>query len=151
MTTINQLGASWALLAELFLRREREWTNIGEQLGLTPPTMRALMTLQEDPDMLMRDLAFALGCHPSYVTALISRLEELGYIDRRASPTDGRTRLLVLTESGRAATATITEALFQPPREILDLDASKQQLLVDLATAIDEQLSPTSNDSAVDR
>lgn len=48
-----------------------------------------------------RDLERELRLKPSTVNGIISRLEEKGYITRRASPTDGRCRLVSLTEAGQ--------------------------------------------------
>ena len=39
--------------------------------------------------------------YPSTVNGIVSRLEEKGYIARRTSPTDGRVRLVSLTDAGR--------------------------------------------------
>ena len=48
-----------------------------------------------------RDLERELRLRPSTVNGIVSRLEEKGYIARRTSPTDGRCRLVSLTDAGR--------------------------------------------------
>lgn len=51
------------------------------------------------PSMRLRDL---LMVHGSSVTYLVDRLEEAGFVARRADPDDGRVALVCLTDAGRA-------------------------------------------------
>lgn len=52
-----------------------------------------------------------LQVHPTSVTSAVSRLERQRLVDRRKHPTDGRTRLAVLTEEGRRRALRATERL----------------------------------------
>ena len=62
-----------------------------------------------------RDLERKLRLKPSTVNGIVDRLEAKGYVSRRASPQDGRVRLVSLTEAGisssRASTRTSSLAL----------------------------------------
>ena len=49
-----------------------------------------------------RDLERKLRLKPSTVNGIADRLEAKGYVSRRASPQDGRVRLVSLTEAGRS-------------------------------------------------
>ena len=49
-----------------------------------------------------RDLERKLRLKPSTVNGIVDRLEAKGYFSRRASPQDGRVRLVSLTEAGRS-------------------------------------------------
>lgn len=49
-----------------------------------------------------RDLERKLRLKPSTVNGIVDRLETKGYVARRASPQDGRVRLVSLTEAGRS-------------------------------------------------
>jgi DNA-binding MarR family transcriptional regulator len=49
------------------------------------------------------ELAARLGMAPTTLSAWIRRLTESGHVQRRPNPDDGRSSLLELTESGRAA------------------------------------------------
>lgn len=49
-----------------------------------------------------RDLAEVLGLDPSQVVALVDDLHRAGLVERRPSPADRRTKLVVPTERGRA-------------------------------------------------
>ncbi|WP_113699880.1 MarR family winged helix-turn-helix transcriptional regulator [Nonomuraea lactucae] len=48
----------------------------------------------------MRELARRLRCDPSNVTLLSSKLEQAGLVEREPHPTDGRIRVLALTQRG---------------------------------------------------
>lgn len=52
-----------------------------------------------------------LQVHPTSVTSAIDRLQGQGFVRREAHPTDGRTRLAVLTETGRQRALQATERL----------------------------------------
>ena len=49
----------------------------------------------------MRDLAQAMNCDASYVTAVVDDLERAGYANRRTAPADRRVKTVVLTAAGR--------------------------------------------------
>lgn len=66
---------------------------------LNAPTALALRMLA-DP-MAQREIAEASGCDPSYVTAIVDRLESVGAAERQADPDDRRVKRVVLTERGR--------------------------------------------------
>ena len=48
-------------------------------------------------------LAARAGMTHQSMGELVSALEERGYVERRSDPSDGRVRLVVLTEKGRSA------------------------------------------------
>lgn len=52
-----------------------------------------------------------LQVHPTSVTSAVDRLERQGLVERQAHPTDGRTRLAVLTDEGRRRALESTERL----------------------------------------
>ena len=70
---------------------------------VTPVQSRTLMYLscRGDRTVTQRDLEKELHLKPSTVNGIVSRLEEKGCVTRCASPTDGRCRLVRLTEAGR--------------------------------------------------
>ena len=71
--------------------------------NITPVQSRALVYLscQGEQPVTQRDLEQELHLKPSTVNGIVSRLEEKGFVGRRASPTDGRCRLVSLTEAGQ--------------------------------------------------
>jgi DNA-binding MarR family transcriptional regulator len=62
------------------------------------------------PAPSMRHMAAQLRCDPSTVTFLADRLEQLGYATRATAPGDRRTKVLHLTDDGRAARSRLVDA-----------------------------------------
>ena len=60
-----------------------------------------LSCLGEGQAATQRDLERELRLRPSTVNGIVNRLEEKGCITRRASPADGRCRLVSLTKAGQ--------------------------------------------------
>jgi DNA-binding MarR family transcriptional regulator len=52
-----------------------------------------------------------LQVHPTSVTSLVDGLERLGYAERTPHPSDRRTTLATITETGRRVAEEATEAL----------------------------------------
>src|SRR6478736_3661004 len=73
-------------------------------VGLSIPKLAALNRLVEAGDSLpLGQLAERLACVKSNVTQLVDRLEADGLVSRASDPTDGRSRLAVITPAGREA------------------------------------------------
>lgn len=60
-----------------------------------------------------------LQVHPTSVTSVVDRLEQQGLVERRAHPTDRRTKLAAVTEEGRSlvleATGRLNATVFAEP------------------------------------
>ncbi len=77
-----------------------------ESCGLSIPKLAALQRLVEAGDSLpLGQLAERLSCVKSNVTQLMDRLEADGFVSREADPNDRRSRLAVITATGRKAYA----------------------------------------------
>lgn len=50
----------------------------------------------------IRELAIRAGVRKQTMAQSVDQLERAGYLERRPNPSDGRSRLIVLTERGRA-------------------------------------------------
>lgn len=73
-------------------------------VGLSIPKLAALQRLVDAGDSLpLGQLADKLACVKSNVTQLVDRLEADGFVARVPDPADRRSRLAVLTPSGRQA------------------------------------------------
>ncbi|ODU04771.1 MAG: hypothetical protein ABS81_09135 [Pseudonocardia sp. SCN 72-86] len=68
--------------------------------GITPSEHLVFESLPPDGARLT-DLAARLGTTHQAVGELVAGLQRRGLLDRRPDPTDGRARLVVLTEDGR--------------------------------------------------
>ena len=66
---------------------------------LNAPTALTLRMLDEP--MAQRDIAEATDCDPSYVTAIVDRLEAVDAVERQPDPDDRRVKRVVLTDHGR--------------------------------------------------
>jgi DNA-binding MarR family transcriptional regulator len=72
---------------------------VGE-LGVTPVQYAALQVVGNQPGIDQRTLARTIALDTSTTGGVIDRLEARGWLERRMSPDDRRTRLLFLTEAG---------------------------------------------------
>jgi DNA-binding MarR family transcriptional regulator len=87
------------LVLQLVGRMHQHFAAVAFELGLTPPQMGVLKTL-DDPSPMGR-VASELHCDASNVTWMVDRLEERGLVERTPDPLDRRVKRLVLTEAGR--------------------------------------------------
>lgn len=80
---------------------------------LSFPRYEALMLLffSREGELPLGKMGARLQVHPTSVTSLIDGLEGLGYVVRSAHPTDRRTTLATITETGRETAARATEDL----------------------------------------
>lgn len=132
-----QLVEAWQRMMALFFSRRDEVFGELAALDLTPPHGHALMSLRQGP-IRMRDLADAMACDASYVTAVADRLEELGLAARRNDAEDRRVRELVLTPKG-ARVARRLDAVFTTPPEVLrTLPAADQAHLLRIMRVLAE-------------
>jgi DNA-binding MarR family transcriptional regulator len=95
----------WSAVAELFFSAENQERFVGtaDQLGLSPPMLKALAELEPGEGRPMRSLAEDWGCDASFVTVIVDGLEQHGYAERRVAAHDRRVRTVELTGEGVAA------------------------------------------------
>jgi DNA-binding MarR family transcriptional regulator len=67
--------------------------------GIRPAHLQVFGTIKADGTRLT-ELASAAGLSLSAMAELVDGLEHLGYLERRADPSDGRAKLVCLTERG---------------------------------------------------
>ena len=71
-------------------RLEREWAEVFDAFGLTPPQAFMLRAVLDRPGMLQRELSEELSIARPTTTRALDGLEQKGYIERRRSAGDGR-------------------------------------------------------------
>jgi DNA-binding MarR family transcriptional regulator len=115
---------AWRLMADFAFAKfqSSEHVVMLRELGLTPGHLKALAVLDPEEPRPMRAMADALTCDASMVTWLVDRLEERGLVERRTSPSDRRVKTLMLTPLGIRTRERLSEALYAPPADLLDLD-----------------------------
>jgi DNA-binding MarR family transcriptional regulator len=77
----------------------------------------------------LTDLAKGANMTPQSMGELVAELVELGYVERRPDPTDGRAKLIVLTDRGNAcidAAETTIQGLEERITEVLGARAHVQ-------------------------
>ena len=84
-------------LRRFFAASER----ISAEAGVTSPQYQAMLAIGvASAPLTMKDLAEELLLQPHAAVQMVDRLQKLDLVERRASPSDGRSVLLVLTAKG---------------------------------------------------
>src|SRR5262249_55943041 len=114
---VSDSETAWGCMLAL-LRGDQHlsrFAGAARDVGLTMASMKALLHLTPGTEIAMRSLAEQLQCDASNVTQLVDALEEPGYVERVAMPTDRRVKLVRLTEVGEKARAKAIDVLHEPP------------------------------------
>lgn len=135
---------AWRLIAELLFSEEAQsrFRAACATADLTPPLLKALVSLEPGEAEPMRVLAKGWGCDASWVTGLVDGLEERGYVERQVLPTDRRVKIVRITALGEEAKAKALECLHDPPPGVTGLDDSEQLLLRDLLRMVRGTAAP---------
>jgi DNA-binding MarR family transcriptional regulator len=92
--------ASRLRLAVVRLNRRLRAQRVGDDVTLTQ--VAALSTLYKCGALTPGQLAAKEGVQPPSMTRVIAALEEMGFVERRPHPTDGRQAIVELSEDGLA-------------------------------------------------
>jgi DNA-binding MarR family transcriptional regulator len=126
------LVETWQKLMGFVLEQRFRWAEVSAELGTTQAGLRALLAIDPGRPQSMRELAEALSCDPSYITAMIDDLERAGLAARKPSPSDRRVKTVALTPRGITALQTARDGLLSPPAQLAKLPRAKQQQLARL-------------------
>src|SRR6476620_3674893 len=97
------------------------------EVGLSLAKLAALHQLSKAGESLpLGQLAERLSCVKSNVTQLVDRLEADGFVSRAADPNDRRSRLAVLTASGRKGYAKGSEIQMQAEKELFGVLSAEE-------------------------
>jgi DNA-binding MarR family transcriptional regulator len=107
-----------------------------EAADLSPPQLKALLSLEPGGSQSMRALAEGWRCDASWVTGIVDGLEERGYVQRQPHATDRRVKVVALTALGEKAKARALERLFEPPDSFNSLTPADQAQLRDLLAKV---------------
>jgi len=107
--------------------------------GITPVQYAALYAALRSPGLDQRTLAATIGFDTSTIAGVVDRLERRGLIERQASPSDRRVRLLQVTAAGAATLEQVIPAMLKAQQRILaPLPAAKRsQFLAMLKTLVE--------------
>ena len=122
----DELRLAWRLLMEQVLDQRWRWPEVAAKLGISQAGLRALLAIDPDEPRPMRELAVAMNCDASYITAMVDDLERAGYAERRAGVTDRRVKTIALTPKGRKALQVVQNELLAPPAQLAQLPAAER-------------------------
>ena len=88
-------------------------------LGITPVQYGALQAVANQPGIDQRTLARAIALDASTTGGVVDRLEARGWLERRMSPDDRRTRLLFLTAAGEQGLSDAVPGMLRAQDQIL--------------------------------
>jgi DNA-binding MarR family transcriptional regulator len=129
-TRADPATEAWELFMQIFGTARPRMLDVQAEYGLKPPQFFALDALDEP--VPMSHIADVLRCDRSAVTWITDRLEERGYVERRADERDRRVKLLALTDEGRRVREQIRQRLSVPPEALMRLSRTEQRELRDL-------------------
>ncbi|MEA2557730.1 MAG: hypothetical protein QOG88_1268 [Actinomycetota bacterium] len=115
----------WRLMARFTMQRVQggEHFAVLRELGLTPGHLKALAVILPEEPRPMGVMAEIMHCDASQMTWLVDRLEERGLVERQTSASDRRVKSIALTARGVEVRQLVLDKLFDPPKELLALDA----------------------------
>ena len=118
-----------------------EYNRIMKPMGLTTPQFRMIMQLQREDGVTQSQLANILAVGKVSTSGLIDRLEQSGWIERRADPNDRRSNLIYLTDKAHA----IEERMMATGKDLTkqtlkNLSAKERSALIDLLVTVKENL-----------
>ncbi|KKX56560.1 MarR family transcriptional regulator [Brevibacillus borstelensis] len=91
------------------------------EYGVTPVQFVLLHVLWEKDGQKGVELGSRLRLDGATITGLLDRLEQMGLIERRPSPTDRRTNLIYLTPRGRELEKPLNEISDEVNREAMSI------------------------------
>lgn len=113
-----------------------------EQYKISGAQFGVLWALYQSSEGLrLSDLGTRLLVRPPSVTGLITRLEDLGLVERRKGTGDQREKHVQLTDTGRAMVLSIRQSHPRRIRELMGgLDTSQQAQLMELLSLLTAHL-----------
>ncbi|MFG2119924.1 MarR family winged helix-turn-helix transcriptional regulator [Streptomyces sp. NPDC048710] len=128
------------LLYRLGLRSGQMFNASLQESGLRLRHYAVLRFLATSEGALQRELSTRLGYDPSAIVGLVDDLEKLGFAERRPSPDDRRSRIVVLTENGRTFLRDTDQAGLRVTNDLLaPLDAAERETLHALLLRVADQ------------
>ena len=123
------------LMRTVFARRLKE-------VGLTRAQWLALTRINRRPGQSQSELADMMEIEKAPAGRIVDRLEEKGWVERRAEPSDRRVKRIYLTDLGARLHAAITPLADATVRDALaGLSLPEQKRLITLMSKVKAQLT----------
>lgn len=104
-----------------------------------------MLALDKEDGQTPGQLAARIGVRPPTITKTINRLQAQGFLEKRASSSDGRQAHISLTDKGRTAIRDIERAVRKTDKQAFrGLDKKDQKALSKLLARVEVNLSDTS-------
>lgn len=108
-------------------------TTVGKEIDITPGLFGMLQVIAANPGLAQSRLAEAMGVNRSTIVKVVDRLERRGLIIREPSPTDSRSRRLLLAKGARAALQRMERLVLEHEKEFTAvLSTSELEVLIEL-------------------
>ncbi|PUA79702.1 MarR family winged helix-turn-helix transcriptional regulator [Nocardioides currus] len=128
------------LLMAVARRIRRETAHELEGWGITPSQSRALRVIASHEPLRLSVLAGWLRITPRSTTEVADALEEQGWIERVADPSDRRASLVSLTAEGSLLLRRIEDVRGQAAERVLDVLGERDRRTLDrILTTLGEQ------------
>lgn len=101
---------TWRQFVHTFLRLQSRLEKLAFTHGLGLSQAEALVRVGRNPGMIQQDLSRALILTKGNIGILMSRLERLGFLERRADARDRRIKRLYLSNKGHDIASRFLEA-----------------------------------------
>jgi DNA-binding MarR family transcriptional regulator len=142
-----------SVLFDLFAAGQRVRTLLATAMdgsGLTPDEYAVYSALLEFEPLSPTEMAHVVGMPTTTMSHYVREMRERGHVEEQQNPRDGRSRMLRLTASGRAAHRRANLAFEEAYRRfvagIADPDVAKRSL-EEIETAADQALDRLARDS----
>lgn len=129
---LSPADEAWQLITRLFLEQKERMSATAAEMGLSIPVVMAFTRLDPADPRPMSELADAMRCDASYITSIVDRLEDRGYVERRPAAHDRRVKELAVTEAGAAARDRAMAPLREAPEPFHALAERDQRALRDI-------------------
>jgi DNA-binding MarR family transcriptional regulator len=112
------------------------------EFDLSQPEAKALLNLEPDRCLSMRELSALLHANPSNVTVAVGRLEARGLVGRQGAD-DRRVRGVLLTAAGAALRDRLQARLVDDSPAVRGLSMEERRTLCDVLQRLDERARET--------
>ena len=125
------------LLRRLQLSYRKHFSAVADE-GFNPNHVGAMFMIGLNPGVTPSQLCVSLGMEPAQVATMLNALDGLGYIARKASKTDGRSRKVHLTAAGKRKFDEVRSIATAAERSFIgdSLDADEVRTLVSLMSRL---------------
>lgn len=142
-TWSDRIGPNWAMKAVTNVMRVQQILQAAVDDALRPHGLTfaryealVLLSFSKRGSLPMRMMGERLQLHPTSITNIVDRLEADGLVRRLRHPSDRRTTLVEITDSGRTLLGPSTEAVMSEDFGLTGLSQADAETMSELLTGI---------------